>query len=356
MTGPSLSSSPSARTASAALDATRPIIARLDVARDGEDVAADLLEAWKGTETALRSLIGGSGLAGQALVRELRQRELLTLPQTHSLLEFLAARDRADSASYRPTSADVAAARDGFQQVEAALGSGMPLAGTPAPSGGYAGAGRSAYAAAPVAPGLDYLPGDSPASERGPGRTIAFVVGGALLVLLLVFLLTPLGRGLTGGDSGDRDVAAASALYARGDRAGAATAFDRIVREDPGNAMAHVYVGRLARERGEVDVARTSLERAIRLDGTNAIALREMGSYLLTVGNYDLARRFYVRALQRDPADRSSMGFLGCSLVRLGRAPEAQTWFSRAGQGAWSACAQGGAPGQGFPGGAPARL
>ena len=74
------------RTALAALDAARPIVARLDVARDPEDVAADILDAWSSCETALRAYLGGSGMGGQTLVRELRQREMLSLDQTHALL------------------------------------------------------------------------------------------------------------------------------------------------------------------------------------------------------------------------------------------------------------------------------
>ena len=85
------------RTALAALDAARPIVARLDISRDPEDVAADILDAWSSSETALRAYLGGSGLGGSALVRELRQREMLSLDQTHALLEFAAARDRASS-------------------------------------------------------------------------------------------------------------------------------------------------------------------------------------------------------------------------------------------------------------------
>src|SRR5215213_3783147 len=109
------------RSALGALDTARPLIARLDIARDPEDNAADVIDGWAAAETALRSMVGGSSLGGQALVRELRQRELLSLDQAHCLLEFLAARDRAQRTEYRPTSADLAAAREGFQKLEERL-------------------------------------------------------------------------------------------------------------------------------------------------------------------------------------------------------------------------------------------
>ena len=80
------------RSALAALNHVRPIIARLDIARHAEDVAADLIEGWNGTEVALRSLLGGSALSGQALIRELRQREMRDASNTaqgRSIQEFM---------------------------------------------------------------------------------------------------------------------------------------------------------------------------------------------------------------------------------------------------------------------------
>ena len=109
------------RAALAALDQARPAIGRLDLARDPEDLAADIIEGWQAAETALRSLIGSASLSGQPLIREVRQRELLTLDQAHALVEFSAAHERAQRTDYRPSTADIGAARTGYQQLEAAL-------------------------------------------------------------------------------------------------------------------------------------------------------------------------------------------------------------------------------------------
>ncbi len=76
------------QSALAALNSIRSIAERLDRSREGEDRAADILELWEGTETSLRALMGGSSLGGQALIRELRQKELITLGQAYALLEF----------------------------------------------------------------------------------------------------------------------------------------------------------------------------------------------------------------------------------------------------------------------------
>ena len=119
-----------------ALEAARPLLARLDVAGHPEDVAADLIEGWSAVETALRSLIGGSTLSGQALVRELRQREILSLDTGHALLEFLSARDRVQRTTYRPAGIDVAAARSAFARLDAELRAPAPAASAVAANAG----------------------------------------------------------------------------------------------------------------------------------------------------------------------------------------------------------------------------
>ena len=306
--------------AARALAAGRAAATRLaDPARDPEDLAADILESWTASEEALRSLAGGTALTGQALVRELRQRDQLALEQAHHVLDFLAARDRAARTEYRVTAADAAAARAGFAAMEQAA-SGAPIA------------------AAPVAPvsAADYdspSPADSlPREGRGPGPLLA----GLLAVLLL-------GAGIAwymtrGGSSSSGSVDQGIALYRSGKREEARRQFALSARDNPDLAVPHLYLGRIAREEGDVGTARTELEKAIRLDTSSAAGYREMGALLLSRGNNEGARRFYVRALQRDPADASSGGYLGCSLIRLGRASEGARFIQRAGQGPWESC------------------
>jgi hypothetical protein len=187
------------RSALAALHQVRPTIARLDVGRHSEDVAADLIEAWNGTEIALRSLVGGSALSGQPLIRELRQRELLSLSQAHALIEFLAARDRAERTDYRPTSADVAAARHGFQELEGAL------TVVPAPE-------LSTAAGAPI-PAADQAP-----ATEARGSTTRRMPRWALVVAGLVVLVVPVGGYFAWSWWSRRDeraIVEAAALYQR---------------------------------------------------------------------------------------------------------------------------------------------
>src|SRR5947208_9342900 len=115
----------------ASLNGVRPVLAHFDTPRSAEDLAADIIDLWAGAESALQSLVGNSSLTGQQLVRAARQAELITLDQAHALLEFLAARDRANRTSYKPTQADGDAAVDGFKAVESALTGKAP---TPRPT------------------------------------------------------------------------------------------------------------------------------------------------------------------------------------------------------------------------------
>ena len=319
--------SPNLRTASLALDQARPVVSRLDIARNPEDVAADIIEAWSAAETALRALVGGSALTGQALVKELRQREQLSLEQGHALLAFLGARDRVARPDYRPTGADVAAAREGFQRLEAAVSAGQLGGAMATPS----------YAATPVA--AEVAPAVPVAAPRRRIPVLPLVLGLVLLAALggAAWWLTQ-GRGAGEFHEG-------VAAYRAGRTNEARTHFANAVRSDPDDAEPHIFLARMARDEGNLPGALSELQRALQLEPTNAVALREMGAYLYTVGNYDLARRFYVRSLQSDPTSREAQGYLGCSLLKLGRPGDAQGFFQRAGQGTWSACLQQGVPG-----------
>src|SRR6266550_2699480 len=110
----------------AALNGARPVLAHFETSRSAEDLAADIIDLWAGVESSLQSLVGNSALTGQQLVRAARQAELITLEQAHSLLEFLAARDRANRTSYKPTQADGEAAVEGFKALEGGFGATTP--------------------------------------------------------------------------------------------------------------------------------------------------------------------------------------------------------------------------------------
>ena len=317
-------STSSQRAALDAVHSARPIVARLSTTRDKEDLAADIIEAWTAVETGLRSLIGGSSLAGQALIRELRQRHFLSLEQANALAEFNAARERAARTDYVPNEADVNATRDAFLKLEAGL--------MGEPTGAPVVTSASGFAPAPVVVpiGDDHLIAQP--STRNPLAIIAGVVGVVVVAALLWYFLA--GRS-AGHSSAYNDGVVA---YKEGRREAAEGSFRKAATDNPNDAMPHVYLARMERERGNLNNANTEAVRAVQLEGTNALALRELASTRFAQQDYDGARKFYIRALQSDPNDRMAEGFLGCSLVRLGRVDEGMKWIQRAGTGAWSGC------------------
>lgn len=319
------------RQALAALDAARPAIARLDRSRHSEELAADLIEAWAGVETGIRSLLGGTPLSGQALIREARQRQLITLDQANALAEFHAARERAQDTSYHPSDADINAAREGFLKLEASLMA-PPVSEPPAVSPGEAMSTK----------GLRSSPLGSPQAVPPPraGQPWWFPV----LIILLLAGLGATAWYLFGRGGDDPSIAKGVEYWQRGQRELAVAEFSRAARENPKSAVPHIYLSRMAREVGNMTLAGQEATQAVQLEQNNALALREMAAYLLAAGNYELSRRFYVRTLQANPEDRSAQGFLGCALIKLGRFDEGMRWMNRAGQGSWSACAQGMAP------------
>jgi tetratricopeptide (TPR) repeat protein len=386
----------------AALNGVRPVLTHFETPRTAEDLAADIIDLWTGAESALQALVGNSSVAGQQLIRAARQTELITIEQAHTLLEFLAARDRANRTSYKPTQADGDAAVDGFRTLESALRGAAPVKPAaptsplqaaytprksvpaqpskppppPQPASPYAppsaGGGYRqppAYAGRRMAgPPTIELPG-SFASEGGAGGGGSTGGGGGGGVGR-----TAVQQALAAADSGGRRwpglsmpvwigiaiivllVGGGYFLFGRGTSGSSLTAgvdamnngllekargeFAKAVNADPNSPRPHIFLARLARQEGDLATARAQLDTTLRLDPKNPVALREMGLVLFASRQYDLARRFFVRAVQANPQDRASQGYLGCAMLRLNRVPEGTKWISGAGTGAWTACLQ----------------
>jgi tetratricopeptide (TPR) repeat protein len=326
------------RSALAALDRARPAIARLDQSRHFEELAADLMESWSAVETALRSLVGGTTLAGQPLIREARQRQLLSFEQANALAEFHAAAERAKDTNYEPSSADLAAARDAFLKFETGLMSDTAGAVAPAPIA----LSTEGMRASPLGP-----PEPVPPPREGLEPWVK-----AMMATVVVLVLAGLGFAAysEGWFTGRQDALQAGIdYYRRGQREAAVGQFTKAARDNPNDPLPHVYLSRMAREVGNMTIASQEAQTAVKLGPDNALALRELGLYLLSAGNLDLARRFLVRAVQADTTDHMAMGYLGCTMYRLGRPTEAQVWMNRAGQGDWSRCIPAAAPNAGQP-------
>jgi tetratricopeptide (TPR) repeat protein len=281
------------RAALEALHSARPLVARLGESRSAEDIAADLIEAWTAVETGLRSLVGGSALSGQMLIRELRQRHFLTLEQANALAEFHAAHERAARTDYQPTGSDINAARDAFLKLEAGLMGASP-AGAYAP-GVPSAVGSATSSRAPTAP-MDAVParaatiagpGPTPVPASGTGRPWRVPLLGlvALLVVGGIAWYALAGRG--GSAAYDQGVVA----YREGRREAAAGAFIKAAKDTPNDPMPHIYLARMARETGRLQTAQEEAVKAVSLGPTNALALRELASVSFAQQNYDAARR-----------------------------------------------------------------
>lgn len=346
--------------AQAALNDGRAVYGRLDQIRGPEDAAADIMELWAAGESAMRAMLGGSSLSGQALVRELRQRGVLNLEQANTIASFWDARNRVDDVAYKPTLTDVGFARAGYNELgriasetpATASGTGGSSTSSFAPGGAAAAAGAAAATAAgaqaangaagrPVMPGAATVPPATGPVTRARGARrfpMPLLVTAVVLVLVAIAVALYIARGRSRFDS---EMATAISLMTTGRTEAARGAFTTIAHEYPDKAAPHVFLSRMAREDNPPDMntSRQELVTAIRLEPTYEPAQREMGIFQLAAQNPTLARNFLVRAVQLAPNDSAAQGYLGCALMRLNRVDEAQRFLARAGTGTWSSCA-----------------
>ncbi len=339
---------PSDRSAAkAALSTGRATYARLDQIRGPEDAAADLVELWGAVESAMRAMLGGSSLSGQALVRELRQRSLISLDQANALVSFGDARQRVDDISYKPTLTDVGYARIGYNELSKAVDDpyrAVPDATRVAPPDIHGDAPNGApgllspmAAGAGFASGLGVGSGSGSVKPSGGSKLskplIGSIVGILAVVGVVAFFL--FGRSPQGYD---RDVERGIDLMQGGQVEAARAAFLDAAAKYPDKADPRVFLSRLSRNEGDLTSARRELVTAIKLEPKNAVALREMGMLYIAEKNPEMAKRFLTYAVEADPNDRTAQGYLGCALVQLNRADLGQRFLDRAGPGNWSAC------------------
>ncbi|GMV09676.1 MAG: hypothetical protein AMXMBFR55_14100 [Gemmatimonadota bacterium] len=332
------------RAARAAFDAARAPFDRLTRATDPRELATALVAVWTETERALRALAGTTALGGVAVVRELRQRNLLALDDAHAFVDLHAAAERARGDGYAPTSADVDAARAAFDRMAQVLSRDM--------GSGASGDVRftGPVATAPAAPS-ESLPPPPPPPLPASARSNTFAIAVVALVALAV-----VGAGAYYALAFSRESSAlrdGRAAYAAGDRLTARNAFAAATRDAPGLAEPHLFLGRMAREDGDVRTASAELRRAVELEPANYLTHRELAAFLLATGQPELARSFYQRAIELNPSDKVSLGYMACTLLRLGRGDLAVRFFERAGPGAWQACQAAPPPGAMTPPAAP---
>ena len=304
------------RAALAALDQARPAIGRLDLSRDPEDLAADIIEGWQAAETALRALIGSASLSGQPLIREVRQRELLTLDQAHALVEFSAAHERAQRTDYRPTSCGH------WRRREPATSSSRQRFGRSAPR-------RRRCRLPPLPRPRRRL---RPQTARVSGRRDDGADFRSSRSSAFSSCSAGIGGGIyyfTAGRSGGALEQGIAAYACRAITRRRATRSREAIRDDPKDADPHIYLGRMAREEGDANTAVRELQTAIQLEPNNATAQREMGAHLLAQATGTAERR--------QPSWRAAVAESRAQLLRArGAARSEPTRLRRATSGACS--------------------
>lgn len=379
----------------AALDAARAVFGTMTSTSAPSDAATSTasgraLAAWRAAESILRAVTGRTDLTGQALVGEARRTDRLTLGDAHVLVALFGWMERLQDPAKSdsgvpsaPTDQERSVAREALLALEHAVatvqreaardgarddsrdagrdltGSSMgdltrgaratdpfaPPAASSGPSWGpssyerpRATADRAAAPAAGASPPLVDPVGTTtgeydPMPRRRRTMSPAMIIG-AVALLLLAAAGTWYGLSRRNGSAYDEGTVA----YTRGSREAARIAFARAAQDKPDDPRPLIYLGRIAREDGDLARARRFLESAVRLAPGSAVAQREMASTMLADGNPEIARRFYVRALEIDPTDRLAQGFLACALHRLGRFDDARRFVERAGPGEWTPC------------------
>lgn len=307
------------RAAQAALDQARAAFERLDRAPGPEDGAAAVIEAWRSMELAMQAMAGTTALSGQPLLRELRQRNLLTLAEAHALIDGGTVAERMQAQTYTPSARDIDTVRAAFDELVRVL-----QRGGAAPS--------RAPAPASVAPA------DTATAAVPPATSRPSVFGRVVVVGAVLALLAGGGYGAYALTRESGDLRRGRTAYATGDRMTAQRAFEAAASQSPQLAEPHIYLGRMAREAGDLVTANDQLRRAVSLEPGNALAHRELASLLLLNQRPDLARAFYERAIRLNPEDKTALGYMGCTMVQLGRADLAQRFLTRAGNGPWNAC------------------
>ena len=329
----------SADSARAAWEAARPVVRALrervehDEATVGAGELLAVRDAIAGVLTRLAPEADGEGTATlKTSLSALRQQGLCTLDEAHALVDFDALTQRLASEPtvvhhVQPGTREVV--RRAEASVEALLRTALTASAAAPLAAEYA---RPTVRPSPEEAVVDRAPTAPPRRVRSSTFVVALVVVcfGAAAIAALLF-----------AGVGRRDpLAEGIAAYEQGQRMVARLSFERAATQAPSDARPLIYLGRLAREDGDLRQARRLLEQAVQRDADEPLAHRELASALLADGEPELARRFYVRALTLDPDDRVAQGFLGCALARLGRGDEAQRWTERAGPGDWSACAR----------------
>lgn len=232
-------------------------------------------------------------LPADDVVRSLRARHRISLETAGAVHGLRGAAERAGTDRSRASDADAALEavkrlrEDIAQRVEGGPAEGGTAEGAPDTSAAVAGTDTIRDADA-VDPDRDAVP-----PERRDRWMAVLGVG-----LAAVFLLA-LGWVLFYGAGGDYDDAVAAFRAGRLDSA--AVAFEGVVRDQPENVTALLYLARIHRRQGDHQDAANVLQRAADVAPDDPDVRRELGHLFMDLSRPESAVAQYERALEQDP-------------------------------------------------------
>jgi tetratricopeptide (TPR) repeat protein len=307
-----------------------PAIDRLETYESPAELAEALRATWHAVDATLRALLRAdaaapdelrmramsrSDLPHDALITELRRRDLVSLQLAGRVHELMQSAARAGSGTVRPGDADAASdvVRRLRGEIEAAAAppAPQPSAEVDTPA--------EAEAAAPDE-------GADVARQRREFRRIArrpaLLIGATLLLLVVTAVLVLLfGRG--------NEMAEGVEAFRAGRMGVAEQHFRAVLQRDDGNVTARLYLARILRAQGRQQEAADVLRRAADVAPRDPAVRRELGYLFLDLQRPAQAAQQFRQAVELDPAE--PLGWVGLyeALVRADD-PSAADWLRRA--------------------------
>lgn len=292
---------------------------------DGSARRRALLESTDAVESALRRWLRDSEdipipvrlkaqsheeLRADAVLAELRQHDLLSMEAAASIHEAFELRSRLGAGS-APAEEDERLVRRAIHRLELELQSPAPPARPTSPNN------------PPVQePSVHTVP---PPTPRVPhGRAMAAVA--VVLAILVIVAVALLGR------RDDPGLSEGIALFRSGAYADAASRFWRYAEANPDDVTPHIYLARIHRRLGRLDLAAEEVRAAMEIAPADADVQTEVGFLLLERGEHGVAVERFRAALRLDPESASAWIGLVRALRADGRDRAADQVLARAPQ------------------------
>lgn len=281
-----------------AIGAARDALARLGSAEDPPPRRAAFIEAADAVELALRRRLRDAehlpndirlraldrdDLRPDEVLGELRRHDLLGIDTAAGVHELFEARRRVGGGG-EPTSDDARLASRVVDSLEAPAAPPPPDATLPAPDLVDSDATLPEAAPAPAVAG---------ARLRPRGGAGALIAAAALVLVVALFFV------LRGRD--DSAMAEGIALFRSGAYADAASRFWRYAEENPDDPTPHLYLARIHRRMGRLDLAVPEVRSALELAPDDADAHTELGFILFESGRHEEAIERFRTAIGHDP-------------------------------------------------------